>query len=63
MCRNCQGFYFGGRTNLPAISLHDLGSTFQLQGPPALPQITVSGAGSDITTALRSAGGKLAGTF
>ena len=35
--------YFGGRTNLPAISLHDLGSTFQPQGPPGLPQITVSG--------------------
>ena len=35
--------YFGGRTNLPAISLHDLGSTFQPQGPPALPQITVTG--------------------
>jgi hypothetical protein len=35
--------YFGGRTNLPAISLHDLGSTFTPQGPAALPQISVSG--------------------
>lgn len=35
--------YFGGRTNLPDISLHDLGSTFTPQGPPALPQISVSG--------------------
>jgi hypothetical protein len=35
--------YFGGRTNLPAISLHDLGSAFTVQGPPALPQVSVSG--------------------
>ena len=35
--------YFGGRTNLPATSLHDLGSSFTPQGPPALPQIAVSG--------------------
>jgi hypothetical protein len=34
---------FGGRANLPAISLHDFGSTFQPQGPPALPQIAVTG--------------------
>ena len=34
---------FGGRNNLPATSLADLGSSFVLQGPPALPQITVSG--------------------
>lgn len=35
--------YFGGRTNVPAISLRDLGSSFTPQGPPALPQIGVSG--------------------
>ena len=34
---------FGGRLNTPQISLGDLGSTFNVQGPPALPQITVSG--------------------
>jgi len=34
---------FGGRNNTPATSLADLGSSFVLQGPPALPQITVSG--------------------
>jgi hypothetical protein len=33
----------GGRVNLPAISLGDLGSNFTIQGPKALPQITVSG--------------------
>lgn len=35
--------YFGGRTNLPATSLHELGSAFAVQGPEALPQISVSG--------------------
>jgi len=35
--------YFGGRTNLPAISLHDFGSDFNIQGPPNLPQIAVTG--------------------
>ncbi len=35
--------YFGGRTNLPATSLHDLGSDFLPQGTPGLPQIAVSG--------------------
>ncbi|MBS1855832.1 MAG: TonB-dependent receptor [Acidobacteria bacterium] len=35
--------YFGGRLNLPAISLHDLGSDFNIQGPPNLPQIAVTG--------------------
>lgn len=35
--------YFGGRVNQPAISLRDLGSSFTPQGPPALPQIAVSG--------------------
>ncbi|RPJ69636.1 MAG: TonB-dependent receptor [Acidobacteria bacterium] len=34
---------FGGRNNDPATSLADLGSSFVLQGPPALPQINVSG--------------------
>jgi len=34
---------FGGRLNTPQISLGDLGSAFNLQGPAALPQITVSG--------------------
>ena len=35
--------YFGGRTNQPAMSLHDLGSDFMPQGTPSLPQITVTG--------------------
>jgi hypothetical protein len=34
---------FGGRLNLPDLSLADLGSKFTIQGPPSLPQITVSG--------------------
>jgi Carboxypeptidase regulatory-like domain len=34
---------FGGRLNLPAISLMDLGSSAIIQGAPSLPQITVSG--------------------
>jgi hypothetical protein len=34
---------FGGRVNLPAISLGDLGSKYQIQGAPSLPQIQVSG--------------------
>jgi len=34
---------FGGRVNTPAISLGDLGSTYNIQGPPSLPQIQVSG--------------------
>ena len=33
----------GGRLNLPQMSLGDLGSLFQIQGTPSLPQITVSG--------------------
>src|SRR5580704_317938 len=33
----------GGRTNLPATSLGDLGSEFTVQGPHSLPQITVTG--------------------
>jgi hypothetical protein len=34
---------FGGRLNLPGISLHDLGSAFMPQGTPSLPQVTVTG--------------------
>lgn len=34
---------FGGRRSLPEMSLGDLGSRFQIQGPPALPDIQVSG--------------------
>jgi len=34
---------FGGRVNLPAISLGDLGSAYRIQGTPSLPQIQVSG--------------------
>jgi hypothetical protein len=34
---------YGGRLNLPEISLTDLGSSAIIQGAPALPQITVSG--------------------
>jgi hypothetical protein len=34
---------FGGRLNLPATSLMDLGSAAVIQGAPSLPQITVSG--------------------
>jgi len=34
---------FGGRLNTPQISLGDLGSTFNIQGPKQLPQITVTG--------------------
>jgi len=35
--------YFGGRSNLPATSLHELGSDFTVQGTPGLPQIAVTG--------------------
>ncbi len=34
---------FGGRTNLPAVSLGDLGSLYKIQGARSLPQISVSG--------------------
>jgi hypothetical protein len=34
---------FGGRVDLPQISLGDLGSKFQIQGTPSLAQIQVSG--------------------
>ena len=43
----------GGRTNLPTISLGDLGSSFTIQGPKGLPQLAVSG--------YFNAGGALAG--
>jgi Carboxypeptidase regulatory-like domain/TonB dependent receptor-like, beta-barrel len=34
---------FGGRVDLPQLSLGDFGSKFQIQGTPSLPQIQVSG--------------------
>ncbi|MCI0622112.1 MAG: carboxypeptidase regulatory-like domain-containing protein [Acidobacteria bacterium] len=34
---------FGGRLNLPATSLGDLGSRYLIQGPKALPELTVTG--------------------
>ena len=34
---------FGGRVNLPGISLGDLGSEFTIEGPHSLPQISVQG--------------------
>jgi hypothetical protein len=43
----------GGRVNLPQVSLGDLGSNFTIQGPKALPELTVSG--------YFSVGGALAG--
>lgn len=49
---------FGGRLNLPAISLGDLGSQFTIQGEPSLPQITVAG----FFTLTNSIGGPRAGT-
>jgi hypothetical protein len=49
---------FGGRLNLPATSLTDLGSAFTIQGTPSLPQITVSG----FFTLTNSIGGPQAGT-
>ena len=49
---------FGGRLNLPATSLGDLGSAFTIQGTPSLPQITVSG----FFTLTNSIGGPTAGT-
>jgi hypothetical protein len=33
----------GGRLNVPEVSLGDLGSKYQIQGAPSLPQIQVSG--------------------
>jgi hypothetical protein len=49
---------FGGRLNLPGMSLGDLGSTFRPQGTPSLPQITVSG----YYTLGQSIAGPVAGT-
>lgn len=49
---------FGGRLNLPATSLTDLGSAFTIQGAPSLPQITVSG----FFTLTNAIGGPTAGT-
>jgi hypothetical protein len=43
----------GGRVNLPAVSLGELGSSFTIQGPSGLPQLAVSG--------YFNAGGALAG--
>lgn len=43
----------GGRVNTPTVSLGDLGSSFTIQGPSALPQLGVSG--------YFNAGGALAG--
>lgn len=43
----------GGRVNLPAISLGQLGSSFTIQGPAGLPELNVSG--------FFNAGGALAG--
>ena len=33
----------GGRVNLPAVGMDDLGSTFTTQGPKTLPELSVSG--------------------
>jgi len=35
--------HFGGRLNLPQTSLGALGSTFNIQGTPSLPDINVTG--------------------
>ncbi len=49
---------FGGRLNLPATSLADLGSAFTIQGAPSLPNITVTG----FFTLSNAIGGPTAGT-
>jgi outer membrane receptor protein involved in Fe transport len=49
---------FGGRLNLPQMSLGDLGSKFQVQDTPSLPQITVNG----YFTLGQSIAGPVAGT-
>jgi hypothetical protein len=49
---------FGGRLNVPGMSLGDLGSTFRPQGTPSLPSITVSG----YFTLGQSIAGPVAGT-
>ncbi len=43
----------GGRVNLPALSIGQLGSDYNLQGPPTLPNISVSG---DFTAGVSLAG-------
>ena len=43
----------GGRVNLPAVGMDDLGSTYTTQGPKTLPQLAISG--------YISSGGALAG--
>ena len=52
---------FGGRLNVPATSLTDLGSSAVIQGAPSLPQITVSGFFT--LDATRSAGRQAGGDF
>ena len=49
---------FGGRLNTPQTSLGDLGSAFNVQGPPSLPQITVTG----YFTLCQAIAGPVAGT-
>lgn len=49
---------FGGRLNVPATTLKDLGSSFSPQGVASLPQITVSG----FFTLTNAIGGPTAGT-
>jgi len=49
---------FGGRLNLPQTSLGDLGSKYQIQGTPSLPQITVTG----YFTLTQAIAGPVAGT-
>ncbi len=51
---------FGGRVNLPGISLGDLGSEFTIEGPPSLPQLTVQGPVA--FTAASAIAGPLAGS-
>jgi len=51
---------FGGRVNLPGISLGDLGSEFTIEGPHSLPQISVQG--SIAFTAASAIAGPAAGT-
>jgi hypothetical protein len=51
---------FGGRLNLPALSLEDLGAAFTTQGAHSLPQIMVQGPIA--FTAANAIAGPLAGT-
>ncbi|MEO6655879.1 MAG: carboxypeptidase regulatory-like domain-containing protein, partial [Pyrinomonadaceae bacterium] len=52
------GRNFGGRLNVPATSLRDLGSSFFPQGTPSLPNISVTG----YFTLQNAIGGPIAGT-